>query len=164
MITRYLKMDLAIFIALFCIFYATQNIANLQGAYSFVFAVLTMDGHTAYPAHFGPAISSPTLIWISLWIIILMEYLAGLLTLKGAWDMWSARKLSKTDFNAAKKFVMLGAGVALLVWFGLFSAVGGAYFQMWQTELGGAALNGSFQFAVLIGVVALFINMPDPEL
>jgi predicted small integral membrane protein len=164
MITRYLKTDLAIFIALFCIFYATQNIVNLQGAYSFVFAVLTMDGHTAYPAHFGPAISSPTLIWISLWIIILMEYLAGLLTLKGAWDMWSARKLSKTDFNAAKKYVMLGAGVALLVWFGLFSAVGGAYFQMWQTELGGAALNGAFQFAVLIGVVALFINMPDPEL
>jgi len=164
MIPRYLKIDLAIFMSLFCLFYATQNIVNLQGAYSFVFAVLTMEGHTAYPAHFGPAINSPALIWISLWIIILLEYLAGILALKGAWDMWSARKSSGTDFNAAKNFVMLGAGVALFVWFGLFSAIGGAYFQMWQTELGGAALNGAFQFAVLIGVVALFINMADPEL
>jgi len=164
MLIRYLKMDLAIFIALLCLFYATQNVVNLQSAYSFVSAVLTMDGHVAYPSHFGPAITATPLIWVSLWIIILLEYVAGLFAAKGALDLWSARKGSAAEFQAAKKNVTVGAGVALFVWFGLFSAIGGAYFQMWQTELGGASLNGAFQFAGMIAVVALFIGMADEEL
>ena len=56
---------------------------------------------------------------------------------------------------------MLGCGTALVVWFGLFTAIGGAYFQMWQTELGNAALQGAFQFTASIGIVALFVNMAD---
>jgi len=164
MITRYLKIDLAIFIALFCLFYATQNIVNLQAAYGFVALMLSMEGHNAYPEHFGPAVTSPALIWLALWIIIILEYTAGLLAAKGAWDMTAARKSSATDFQAAKKYVAAATGVTLIIWFGLFSTIGGAYLQMWQTEAGSGVLHNSFWFVASIGIVMLYINMADADL
>jgi len=36
--------------------------------------------------------------------------------------------------------------------------IGEAYFQMWQTPLGGAAQGGAFQYAMSSGVVLLFVN------
>lgn len=164
MLIRYLKTKLAFFIALFCIFYATQNIMNLQSAHWFVATMLSMEGHELYPAHFGPAITSPALAWIALWIIIALEYLAGFLALKGGWDMWTARKEPSDVFQAKKYYVMAAAGVALFIWFGLFSAIGGAYLQMWQTEAGEGALQGSFWYLASIGIVALFINQTDSEI
>jgi len=56
---------------------------------------------------------------------------------------------------------LAGAGAALIVWFGLITVVGGAFFQMWQTELGAASLEGAFQFLESAAFVALFINLPD---
>jgi predicted small integral membrane protein len=164
MLNRYLKIDLAIFIALFCLFYATQNIFNLQSAHWFVSTMMGMEGHEAYAKHFGPAVTSPMLTWLALWIIIVLEYAAGLLALKGSWDLWSARKGSAAEFHAAKGSVFNAAGVGLFIWFGIFTAIGGAWFQMWQTEAGSGVLNNSAEFVVALGIVALYINMADAEL
>jgi predicted small integral membrane protein len=161
MAIRYLKILLILSVALMCLLYAVQNVVNLDAAYSFVSTVLSMDGHAAYPDSLGPAITSPALVWAALFIIILLEVAAGLLAGKGAWDMWDARNGSATVFNSAKTIAVLGCGVGLLVWFGLFSTIGGAYFQMWQTELGGASLHDSLRFTTCIGVIMLFVNMPD---
>ena len=160
MAIRYIKILLILFVALFCLLYAIQNVVNLDAAFVFVSTVLSMDGHAAYPDSLGPAITAPALVWTALFIIILMEFAAGVLAGKGAWDMWNARS-STAEFNAAKGTAILGCGVALLVWFGLFSTIGGAYFQMWQTELGGASLHDSLRFTASIGVVMLFVNMAD---
>ena len=161
MLVRVLKVGLALFIALFCIFYATQNVFNLQSAHWFVSTVLSMEGHESYPKHFGPAITSPALAWIALWIIIALEYVAGVLAVKGAWDMWRARLEPSAGFQRSKRCVMASAGVALFIWFGLFSAIGGAYFQMWQTEAGTGALQGAFWYFAGVGLVALYINQED---
>jgi predicted small integral membrane protein len=161
MAIRIIKTALIVFVSLLCLLYGIQNIVNLDSAYMFVSTALGMEGHAAYPDSLGPGITSPFLIWISLAIIIFLELVAGLLAGKGAWDMWSARSATADEFNAAKNFAILGGGMALIIWFGLFSAIGGAYFQMWQTELGGASLAGAFQFAALIGIVVIFVNTPD---
>ena len=49
----------------------------------------------------------------------------------------------------------------MVVWFGLFGVIGGAYFQMWQTEIGALSLEGAFQYAGMSGIVLLFVNMAD---
>jgi len=162
MLNRILKIGLALFIALFCLFYATQNLFNLQSAHWFVSSTLAMEGHELYPGHFGPAINSPVLAWVALWVIIALEYLAGVLAIKGAWGLWQSRKEPSEVFQENKKYVMASAGVALCIWFGLFSAIGGAYFQMWQTEAGTGALQGSFWYFAGVALVALFINQEDP--
>ena len=158
---RMIKSALAAFVALFCLMYAMQNIVNLDEAYGFVAAVLTMSDQTLYPSHFGPAITSPALIWAALIVIITLEVIAGALAGKGALDLWMARKGDAATFNRAKTFAIAGCGVAVLIWFGLFSAFGGAYFQMWQTQLGGVSLAGAFQYSVLNGLVLLIIQSPD---
>ncbi len=158
---RIIKSALAAFVAMFCLMYAMQNIVNLDEAYGFVASVLTMSDQAVYPSHFGPAITSPALIWAALIVIITLEIIAGALAGKGALDLWMARKGDAATFNHSKTFAIAGCGVAVLIWFGLFSAFGGAYFQMWQTPLGGASLVGAFQYSVLNGLVLLIIQSPD---
>ena len=158
---RIIKILLAVFVAMFCIFYAVQNIVNLQAAHGFVAYVASMADHGPYPAHFGPAITTPVLTWLMLWIIIGLEMTAGLLAAKGAYDMIRARSAAADAFNASKSYAIAGCGVAIIVWFGLFSAIAGAYFQMWQTEAGVNALRDASMFSLQHGVVLLILAIKD---
>ena len=150
---RLIKVLLALSVALFCLFYAVQNIVNLNAAHGFVAYVASMADHTAYPAHFGPAITAPALTWSMLFIIIALELTAGLLAAKGAYDLFRARKSPASEFNAAKTYAIAGCGLAIVIWFGLFSAIGGAYFQMWQTDAGLNALRDASTFSIQNGIV-----------
>jgi predicted small integral membrane protein len=163
MTLRYVKIALSVFLALFAIFYATQNMMNLEAAYAAVASVLGMEGHEWYTGHFGPPVTHPMLVGAALAIVITGEYAAGFFAAKGAWDMWAARKRGPAGFQAAKKNLLIGAGVGAIVWFGFFGALGGAYFQMWQTEMGGGALGGAFEYFASCVLVALFVNAPEPD-
>ena len=158
---RYLKIIFVVFVAVLALLYATQNIVNLGVAYQVIASVVGMENHEYYSSSLGPAITSPILIWLTTGIIILLEYAAGLLAAKGAWDLWQARGASGPEFNAAKKYALLGCGTGVIVWFGLFGVIGGAYFQMWQTELGANSLEGAFQYFGACALVLLFLNMKD---
>lgn len=158
---RSIKVLLTSFVALFCVFYALQNIVNLQAGHGFVAYVSSMADHAAYPAHFGPPVTAPALTWAMYFIIIVLELLAGMLAAKGAWDLFSARIASAEEFNAAKRFALAGCGVAVLVWFGLFGGIAGAYFQAWQTEAGLNALRDAGMFSIQHGIVLLIIAMKD---
>jgi predicted small integral membrane protein len=152
---------LAGFVALFGILYALQNVVNLQAAHGFVVSVASMVEHVAYPAHLGPAVTAPALTWTMLFIIIALELGAGLLAAKGAFDMLKARSAGAEEFNASKSLAIAGCGVGILVWFGLFSAIAGPYFQMWQTEAGSNALRDASMFAIQLGVVLLILGQKD---
>lgn len=161
MAIRYLKILLVIFGALLCLLYATHNVVNLQAAYGFVAAVFSQADHAAYPASIFPAVTAPALVWAALGFIILLEFAAGIIAAKGAWDLWVARHDAAADFNAAKTWALMGLGLGIVVWFGLFTTLGGAGFQMWQTQLGSASLAGAFQYTMQLGLVLLFVNMYD---
>lgn len=158
---RGLKIALVVFVALQGLMYAVQNIVNLDAAYGFVTAVLSMADHAVYPAHFGPPATAPALIWTALWVIIAGELLIGVFGLIGAAQMGAAFGAEPERFAGACKFAFLSCGMSLFVWFGLFMVVGGAYFQMWQTPLGAASYNGAFQYALGPAAVLLFLKTPD---
>ena len=158
---RMSKIALVVFVGLQGLFYGLNNIVNFKQAISFVTGVLPMEGHAAYPNAFGPAITWPPLIVATLCIIIIGELLIAGLSFKGAYDMARARNEPSGMFNMAKKYAVLGCAMALVVWFGMFLAVGGAYFQMWQTELGAAAMTGAFQYSMASGIILLFVQAPD---
>ena len=50
---RYIKILMSASVALFCLFYALQNIWNLDAANWFVAYTTSMEGHEKYPSHFG---------------------------------------------------------------------------------------------------------------
>ena len=158
---RLLKTVLVMFIALMAVFFATQNVVNIDSAKYVVGAVLSMEGHEYYASSFGPAITSPVLVALATWFIIMMEYAAGVFAAKGAWDMWKSKSASAEQFNSSKATGLLGVGIGVVIWLGLFGAIGGTYFQMWQTELGAQSLEGAFQYAMMCAAVLIFVNMPD---
>ena len=158
---RYLKIALAVFASLFCLFYAIQNIANLGAAEWFVGTMTAMEDHQAYPKTFAFSVTSPILVKLMLWIIILLELTAGVLIAKGAMDMFARLSASSAEFNAAKDYALAGTGLAVIIWFGIFGAFGGAFFQMWQVEAGVNALRDASFYALQHGVVWLIIRAED---
>jgi predicted small integral membrane protein len=161
MAIRYLKIAFVVFIGLMALVYSLQNIVNLQAALGVVAAVLGMAGHEYYPASIGPAITSPLLSGLALATIIAGEFAAGTIALKGAWDLWAKRRAESALFNAAKTWALAGCGIGILVWLGFFLAIGGAWFQMWQTPLGAQSLSGAFQYAVSCALIFIIVNMDD---
>ncbi len=161
MAIRYLKIVFVILISLVCLFYAGQNVANLEACYQAFAYVMSMADHQAYPDSFFPAIQNPALIWLTLVLIVALEFAAGLLAAKGAWDLWNARKSPAATFNAAKTFALIGCGTGIVVWMGLFGVFGGALFQMWETDAGSHSLEGAFQIFGACAFIFLIVNMAD---
>ena len=110
-----------------------------------------------------PPIGSPAVHAIITGIICAGEITAGLVCLIGAWRLWIARKADTAAFTAAKRLAVVGAGIAALVWFFLFAVFGGALFQMWQTEVGAASLEGAWQFSGLSFLTLLYLTLPYGE-
>ncbi len=158
---RLIKIAIAAFIALFCLFYAVQNLMNLQSGFSFVALMASMADHVAYPNHFGPPVTSAALIWLMFGTIIAGELLAGVLAARGAFSMWQARKADADAFNRSKTYAFAACGVAILVWYGIFHAFGGAYFQMWQTEAGQGPFTHSAMFSIQHAALWLVLATRD---
>lgn len=163
MSVRHIKILLVVCISLLCLVYATQNVVNIDEAHAAIGYVMGMQDHVVYPSSFVPPVQSPLLVWIALAVVVVLEYTAGVLAAKGAYDMWAARRGDAARFDASKRFALLGAGVGMLVWLGLFGVVGGAMFQMWQTTVGSGSLTGAFQYFGSMVLVALFVVAPEPR-
>ncbi len=161
MTIRILKTIFVALIALLCLVYAGQNIANLEMAYQSLAYVMSNVDHATYGDSFIPAVSSPVLIWAALLLVVGLEFVAGFLSMKGAVDMWSARNASPETFSKAKKFALFGSGLGVIVWLGLFGVVGGAVFQMWQTEIGNASMAGAFQLFASCAFVFIIVSMAE---
>lgn len=161
MAIRYLKITFVALIALLCLIFAAQNVANLDACYQAFAYVMGMVDHQVYPGSFFPPVQNPALIWLMLVLVISLEFAAGLLAAKGSWDLWVARKAPAATFNAAKTFALLGCGTGIVVWLGLFLAFGGALFQMWQTSAGALSLAGAFQYFGACAFIFLIVNSAD---
>lgn len=158
---RVLKILLVLCVGLQAGFYAISNLVNLDGAYGAVAYVLSMSDQLVYDEPVLPPITAPALVGLALGFIILCESSIGLLCLAGALKMWTHRRDSIEGFARARTIAVLGCGLALLLWIGVFMAFGGALYQMWQTQVGIGSLEGAFMYAVSSAVVLLFVNQPE---
>lgn len=161
MALKWIKILLTLALSFLCLFYAIQNIVNIDAVYGVMSAVMGMDGHQYYPQTFAFNITQPGLIWFAAALVIAAELSAGLVLLIATWKLFSSRN-EGVVFQAQKYWVLVGAGIALLVWFGFFQVIGGAFFQMWQTELGDASMNGAFVYLGSVALVTWFIQLPEP--
>ena len=158
---RYLKIMFVTITSLMALIYVTQNVANADAAHQSMMYVMSGTDHEVYPDSFGPKLSNPVFGWVAVIIIFSLEYAAGLVLAKGAWDMWRARSADTQVFVASLKWAQIGCGIGVLVWFGLFGVIGAAFFQMWQTAIGDASMGGAFQLFVSCAVTLLFLNQSD---
>ena len=158
---RYLKIILIVFVGLTGLLFVAGNIANWNAGLKVVHYVLSMEGHEVYGSHIFPPVTNSVLVTMAYLLILTGESLVGVLSLKGAWDLWSVRKGSADTFNASKTYAILGTGMAMVVWFGGFIVIGGVLFQMWQTKIGAGSFADAFVFAASGGLILLFVSRPD---
>ncbi len=159
---RYLKLALTLTVGLLAGFWCINNLLNLEMAWGAVAYTLSQQDQAGYAVHIIPAIDSPALVSLGLAAICLAEGAAALLALLGAWRMWAARKADQASFAAAKKFAILGAGIAALNWFLGFQVIGGAGVLMGQAEGLVAAIEGAFRFGVYSFLTLIYLSMPEP--
>lgn len=161
---RILKALIVLLIGLQALFYALQNIANLHGATFAIGYVISGADHHHYPNTLFFHSGNPILALAALILVVVGELAVGFFGLKGAWDMLAARHSSAEQFRNSMRAGQVAAALALLTWFGLFMTLGGAFFQMWQTEIGNGSLDEAFKFATVSVVAILFVcNTPDGQ-
>lgn len=164
MAIRYLKIILVLFVGLQGWLYVAGNLANWQQGVGAIAYVIGMHEHAVYPTPIFPALEGTGWAIGAFAVILLGEFAVGALSLWGCWQLWTRRMATPAAFHAAKTPAMLGAGMAMVVWFGFFVVIGGALFQMWQTQVGNASFRGAFVYAITSGVVLLFLQHPEPDL
>ena len=148
---------LVAFLALMHLAYAIQNVLNLTRAGEAVALVLGQAEAPVYPRSIVPSIRSPVLTWVALIMIIALQFAAGAALAFGTVQMFMAGGGSPADFAAATEWALIGCGIALLIWFGLFLTIGAALFQMWQTPLGQGAMGDAYRNGMFAGLVMLIL-------
>jgi predicted small integral membrane protein len=160
---RLVKVALVASTALFALLVALNNLVDYDSNYAFVRHTLSMD--TGFPdnALKGRAITTPAVWTLSYWLIIATEAAVGLLLVAGAVRLAAALRADARHFNAAKQLVVLGVGLAFLLWFTGFMAVGGEWFAMWQSKTWNGQ-DAAFRIYMTLLAVLIFVNQTDREI
>ena len=160
---RYSKIAMVLSLAAFALLACFNNMSDYGANFEFVRHVLAMD--TTFPDNrlMSRAIGSPVAWHAAYWLIIAVEGLTGLCLLWGVVQMLARRRAAAARFEAAKKWVVIGATCGFLLWFFGFMAVGGEWFLMWQSP----SWNGqdaAFRFYMAILGVLVYVSLPEREI
>jgi predicted small integral membrane protein len=146
-------------LAVLCALIAIGNINDPDLNLKFVQHVLSMDT-VPIAAH---GVRSP-LVWeIGFWSIVAGEVLTAAFFTWGTVELLRARSSKARVFHEAKRFVYAGAGSAFLIWFVGFSAVGGEWFAMWQSQIWNGE-QAAFRIFASILLVSIFMAQSDCEI
>ena len=160
---RYIKMGLALAVGLLAGLWSINNILNWETAQGAVAYALSQDNQSGYSNHIVPPIRSSAAATVGLLVIILTEATAGALALAGCWRMWSHRTAETAAFAAAKRYAVLGAGIAVLNWFLGFLVIGGTLIMMGQAEGMEGAMRGAISMATLSFLALIYVSIPEPS-
>ncbi len=163
MATRIAKVLMVASLAAFCWVVTYDNIIDYGANYAFVSHVLSMD--TTFPDSVlrSRAITDP-LVWRRAYLLIIgVEGLTALCFSLGALALLFRLGVGTSRFDRAKRFTVLGAMLAFLLWFTGFMVVGGEWFAMWQSKLWNGQ-EAAFRFYMTALAVLIFVNQPEQDL
>ncbi|MFI5002231.1 MAG: DUF2165 family protein [Reyranellales bacterium] len=159
---RLVKTAMVASTALFALLVTVNNLVDYGSNYEFVRHALSMD--TTFPGNalMGRAIINPLVWTIAYWLIILAEAATGVVLAFATVRLAVNLRANAGLFNAAKRYVVLGAGLGFLLWFTGFMVVGGEWFAMWQSKTWNGQ-EAAFRFYMTLLAVLIFVNQPDGE-
>src|ERR1700744_1514484 len=161
--TRLVKTAMVASTALFALLVTFNNIVDYGSNHEFVGHTLSMGNTFPNNALMGRAITSPALWTAAYWLIILTEAAVGITLAIGAAQLARASRAAAAEFNAAKKYALIGVGLGFLLWFTGFMVGGGEWFAMWQSKTWNGQ-EAAFRFYVTLLAVGIFVNQVDGEL
>jgi predicted small integral membrane protein len=163
MTLRLAKVVMVFSLAAFAFIVTFDNITDYGSNFAFVRHVMSMD--TTFPHNhlLYRSITRPSLWRLAYDLIIFAEGLTCIAFAIGAVMLLRSLRAGAAAFEHAKRFTIIGATLAFLLWFTGFMVVGGEWFAMWQSKI----WNGqepAFRFYMTVLAVLLFVNQPDRDL
>jgi predicted small integral membrane protein len=161
-IIRLAKVAIVAALASYALLVAWNNVVDYGSNYEFVRHVLSMD--TTFPGNalMHRAISDETVWRLAYAVIIVTEWVTGLLLTAGALMLLARLREPGAAFNRAKVWAVAGLTVGFGLWFFGFLVIAGEYFAMWQSK----AWNGqasAFRIATEMLAALIFIALPDGD-
>ncbi len=158
---RVLQLSLVAGVAMYFTFVVIDNLTYYDCNFDAVQHVLSMD--TVYrdnPLKWR-AITNPFLQNLLYCVIIAWESASAILCWIGCVAL--AKNMGKGDelFCEAKKWAILGVGTAMMLWLIVFVAVGGEWFQMWQSQSYNGQEIGAFLFCIDALILSVLIQKED---
>ncbi len=162
MIERILKIIMSGGLAILTALIAYANIHDPGANFKFVQHVLSMDTVARDSTMLEHALSIRLIWWIAFWSIVAGEVLTAALFSCGTVELWRARRSNARMFHEAKRCVYLGAAGGLLIWFVGFTAIGGEWYAMWESQIWNGQ-QAAFRITALILLTVIFIAQQDCE-
>ena len=113
---------------------AFSNLTDYSTNFEFVKHVLSMDSIFENSTVKYRSITNNTIHHLSYLFIIMLEITMAYFFITSAVQMYLQMKNSKEQFNLAKKNAYIGVSLGILLWFIGFTAIGGEWFSMWQSN------------------------------
>ena len=156
---RISKCIVAFSVGFFCFIVGLNNILDYNTNLQLVKHVLSMDAMKSWfdgTAIQGRAIVNDTFHHLAYWIIIILELLAGIICLAGSITM--VTNINTDKFITGKSLYLLGATLAILIWYFGFAVIGAEWFAMWASEWNSQATAYRFSFFILLSMCFIHSN------
>ncbi len=158
---RILKILLVLSVAMFGLLGVIGNLTDWGGTTGALAATTSMSTFDGGVENWR-ATSSPALITAGALYIVSLKCVFALLCFLGAWNMWGARTSDAATFANAKTYALAGCAVALFMLFTGWIVIAETWFELWRSDaLRDAALGAAFRYFAMIGIISLFVGMPD---
>lgn len=140
---------------------AFGNITDYETNHQFVVHVLAMDTTFQSPNMMWRAITSPTLVTIVYVAIIVWETVAALVLI-AATVAWVRAFTGRGPVASARRLSSIGWLMWVALFAGGFVAIGGEWFQMWQSQEWNG-LDAAMRNVVIAGVALILNHLPALE-
>ncbi len=160
---RNLKILFAAIVAFWGLMGAMGNFASLGIAYEYVEMVTSMS-EVFEEEDAGPPwrTSSPIIVSAGVLLIVLGKLGAFAGCSIGVFHMVKARNADAQAFANAKRWAVLGCGLAVAMLFGGFIVIGETVYLMWISEGGESAAAGAWRYGGFIALIMIFIAQAEP--
>lgn len=157
---RYIKILLALAVALWGLLGGLGNLASYQEGKQSVRTVLSMETIPESATTDRSSEPSQIVVTAGFAFIWALKLIGGLLCLVGAVKMWFSRTAESKIFERAKGWAISGCGVLLFMLFFGFSLIAIGPFKLYLSPLV-SAVELAALFAAQIGIVMIFLHQRE---
>jgi predicted small integral membrane protein len=140
---------------------AFGNMTDYETNHQFVVHVLAMDTTFQSPNMMWRAITSPALVTIVYVAIIVWETVSALVLI-AATVAWVRALAGRGPVATARRLSSIGWLMWVVLFGGGFVAIGGEYFQMWQSQ-DWNGLDAAMRNVIIAGVALVLNHLPTLE-
>jgi predicted small integral membrane protein len=160
--SRQIHIAISTVFALYMTLVVFNNITDYNANFSFLSGMVQMNELISPEKTRWRAITEPAIHHVLYLVIILLEFSIAAMLITGSIKMIRAYKGDNASFRSASNTTRTGLALGVIQFLGIFAAIGGEWFLMWQSE----QFNGqstAFFLTIIFLLGLLLFNQHDDK-